>query len=402
MNELEKILIERFISNVTYNIEGEFVKLYVSPSLQFPILCISGMDENSVCSIPFIVISHKNQEGFQKVFDRISVRNAEDKHSNFSKLLTALISTDPEKNLLHYLNTDDNGTKRNLTDELIKLEEYWEVPMSALFIFTRMFPNKIWEIPTNELCIGLIKLFEQLEIKKINELAAGSGLLSARLKYWAKSLQYSIKINASDAHKFFQISSFKYTSVHNASIENCNNNDPLVISWVHYTVEKELSNLIFNNRPRYIFLVGTHPDSKNYGNHTYNFHEVLLNFGYEFVLIPFKQISQGDYYKHDKIRTDPYNQSKTCVTFYFQNDVVNFVKNILKKFRKENVELFGEHLTKNFQYYEYDIKLMEQSMNIIQQYYSDPNAKIPKILMDGLYNYWFQTLFDQLKFYGDK
>lgn len=395
-------MVEQFINNVTYNVEEEIVKLYVSPTLQYPTLFIGGMNINVVCSIPFVAIDHKPQEGFQKVFDRILGRNIEDKYPNVSELLTALISTNPTKNLLHYLNTDDNGTKHKLTDELIKLEKCWNISMSALFIFTKLFPNKIWEIPTNELCTGLINLFKLLEIKKINELAAGSGLLSARLKYWSKTLKYSIKIDTSDAHKFFQISSFKYTNVHNISIKDCNNNNPLIISWVHHTLEYELGNLIYYKRPRYIFLVGSHPDSKNFGNHSYNFHELLLKFNYEFVIMPFKQISQGDYYKYDEIRTDHYNQSKTCVTFYFQNDVVNFVKNVLKKFRKENVELFGEYLAKNFEYHEYDTKLMVQSMNEIQKYYLNPNAEIPKILMDGLYNYWFQNLFDQMKFYGDK
>ena len=93
------------------------------------------------------------------------------------ELLEKFISQDINNNFLHYLNFKDNGSKKYITNQLIFLEKLFDIPYGNLFLFTKMFDNKVWEIPTNELSEGLVRLFDRLELTKINELAAGNGLL---------------------------------------------------------------------------------------------------------------------------------------------------------------------------------------------------------------------------------
>ncbi|AVG46729.1 hypothetical protein [Acanthamoeba polyphaga mimivirus] len=309
-----------------------------------------------------------------------------------NKMLETFISQNPSYNFLHYLNRGDNGTKHNLTNQLISLENKWNVPCSAIYLFTKMFDNKVWEIPTNELCEGLIRLFRSLRINKINELAAGNGLLSARLNFFSNKMNHDLQISTSDGtSKVFGSHNFTYTKVNDSNVYDYNKSEPIIISWIHSLFEKELLYSVKKYRQDYIFLVGEHPDEDSYGsNHTHLFHNEMLSYGYDFIILPFKQISQMDYFKHDKIKTNIYHDNRTCTTFYYRNDKKTAITKIIKSLRKNHSNLFGNYLAKNKEYHHQDSQLVPISDEIVNSYIEKNYANLEPIYVFGLKNYLAQ------------
>lgn len=303
--------------------------------------------------------------------------------------LRAFISQDPDNNFFHYLNEDDNGTKYNLTNQFILLEKMWNIPLSSWYLFTKMYHNRLWEFPTNELCEGLIYLFRSLKITKINELAAGSGLLSARLKYYTNKLDYDLKISTSDGTlKQFGNHSFTYTDVEPLNIYNYNKSEPIIISWIHSLFENELLLSIKNYKQDYIFLIGQCPDNDDYGNnHSIYFHQNMLLNDYDFIIIPFKQISQMDYYSHDYLRNNIFTDSKTCVTLYYRKDLELNVTDIVESLQINNSNLFGFYLDKNKEYYKQDKQLLDVTNQNIQNYIQNNYLNLDPIIVNGLKNY---------------
>ncbi|AQN68716.1 hypothetical protein [Saudi moumouvirus] len=304
-------------------------------------------------------------------------------------MFDVFLSQDSDHNFLHYLNHDDNGSKYNLTNQLVSLEKLWDIPCGNLYLFTKMYDNRIWEIPTNELCEGLIRIFDLLKIKKINELAAGNGLLSARLKHYAKKLDYELKINTSDGtNKIFGNHPFTFTKVKTLNIRDFNKSEPIVISWIHSKFEDELLSVVEKNQNEYIFLIGEEPDKEDYGNNqSYLFDKKIFTFGYSKIIFEFKQVSQMDYYLHDSIRGDIYNENKTCVTLYYhKSKILNvwFVKDLLIK---NHPQLFGKYLRKNKEYYNQDLKLLNISNKKIEEYALNDYKDLDPLLIKGLKNY---------------
>uniref|UniRef100_A0A6G6ACF9 Uncharacterized protein n=1 Tax=Borely moumouvirus TaxID=2712067 RepID=A0A6G6ACF9_9VIRU len=303
-------------------------------------------------------------------------------------MLGEFISQDPDHNFLHYLNYGDNGSKYNLTNELIALEKLWDIPSGNMYLFTKMYENRIWEIPTNELCEGLIRIFDLLKIKKINELAAGNGLLSARLKYYAEKLNNEIKISTSDGtNKIFGNHPFTYTKVKDLNIRCFNKSEPIIISWIHCQFEDELLSVVKKFKNDYIFLIGEEPD-EDYGNNQSDiFEKEIFSYGYSKITFEFQQISQMDYYLHDFIRKDIYNENKTCVTLYFHQSKISdiwFVKSLLTK---NHPQLFGKYLGKSKEYYSQDKNLIDISNKKIDEYVSNDYYGLNPLLAKGLKNF---------------
>ncbi|AZL89655.1 hypothetical protein QKC54_gp0991 [Megavirus baoshan] len=304
-------------------------------------------------------------------------------------IINNFISQDPNNNFLHYLNHGDNGTKYSLTNQIIALEKELGIPCCGLYLFTKMFDNKIWEIPTNELCEGLIRIFNCLKINKINELAAGNGLLSARLKHYANILDQKIKISTSDGTtKMFGNHPFTYTKVKNLDIKYFNKSEPIIVSWIHSLFEDELLSIVEKYQNDYIFLIGEHPDENDYGNnHSKYFDEKICSFGYHRMIYELKQMSQMDYYYADDIRADIYNENKTCVTFYYHRSKILdiwFVKDLLMK---NYPKLFGTYLRKNKEYYDQDKILIDLSNKRIMDYSMDNFKDFNPIIANGFKNY---------------
>lgn len=304
-------------------------------------------------------------------------------------LLQAFISQNPDNNFFHYLNEGDNGTKYSLTNQFILLEKMWKVPLSSLYLFTKMYDNRLWEFPTNELCEGLIYLFRELGITKINELAAGNGLLSARLKYYTNKLDYDLKISTSDGTlKQFGDHHFTYTNVKPLNICTWNKSEPIIISWIHHLFENELLFSIKNYQQDYIFLIGQHPDRDDYGNnHSIYFHRNILSCGYDFIIIPFKQISQMDYYSYDYLRNNTFIDSKTCVTLYYRKDIELDVTNIVESLQMNNSDFFGSYLNKNKEYYAQDKQLLYITGQVIDNYKQNNFIDLDPMIITGLKKY---------------
>lgn len=300
------------------------------------------------------------------------------------ELLEKFISQDINNNFLHYLNFKDNGSKKYITNQLIFLEKLFDIPYGNLFLFTKMFDNKVWEVPTNELCEGLVRLFDRLELTKINELAAGNGLLSARLKYYSEKLNTNLKIKTSDgSSKNFGNHEFTYIKVSESDISDFDKSGPIIISWVHRFFEHELLSCVKKHNNEYIFLIGEHPDSNDYGNnHSMHFHNKMYSFGYQHQIIEFQQISQMDYYTYDKIRNDIYNENKTCVVLYYKTHLHSKVTNIIDTLKQNYPKLFGKFLNKNKKYYDQDKILLEISKNKINEYFSYCHDDLCLLLTD--------------------
>lgn len=312
------------------------------------------------------------------------------------ELLEKFISQDVNNNFLHYLNFKDNGSKKNITNQLIFLEKLFDIPYGNLFLFTKMFDNKIWEIPTNELCEGLVRLFDGLELTKINELAAGNGLLSARLKHYSEKLNTNLKIKTSDgSSKNFGNHEFTYAKVSKSDISDFNKSGPIIVSWIHSFFEHELLSCVKKHNNEYIFLIGEHPDSNDYGNnHSMHFHNKMYSFGYRHQIIEFQQISQMDYYTYDKIRSDIYNENKTCVVLYYKTHLHSKVTNIIDTLKQNYPKLFGKFLNKNKKYYDQDKYLLEISKNKINEYFSYCHDDLCLLLIDRYKNFIESSLID--------
>lgn len=233
--------------------------------------------------------------------------------------INAVISKDPENNFYHYLL--ENGTKLQLDEKIVSIEKIFDSePMCFQKIMIRRYSNKIWEIPTKELCIGLIKLFKYIGINKINELAAGMGMLSALLSHYAIELNFQLEINASTKYNcnFLEDNRFTYYPVQDKKFKDHKSDEPIIISWVHPDNEDKLLDMISDNKPKYVFLLGEHisPYSDQTVCQSKFFHQSMLEYGYSCTIIPFKQVGQMDYITNDKYRPDVGLYSRSTTVMY--------------------------------------------------------------------------------------
>lgn len=309
-------------------------------------------------------------------------------------MITSFISQHPKYNFLHYLNSGQNGSRQNLTNQIILLEKQTKIPTIAMYVFTKIFDNKIWEIPTNELCQGLVILFGKLGIKKINELAAGNGLLSARLKYFATKMNYVLDIDTSDGtNKMFGKHPFTFVPVREMNIRCYDKSEPIIISWLHCQFEDELLKSIKKHKQDYIFLIGDYPDSGGYNNtHSRHFHSKITSYkyGYWYKVISFNQLSQMDYFINDKIRKDMFVDCRTCVTLYYRIDREYNVAHIVSavdSVQYEYPNLFGNYMDKNKEYYDQDWTVIKSTDNTIKNYMKNDYQGLDSIIIDGLKPY---------------
>jgi len=143
--------------------------------------------------------------------------------------IEAFISKNSENNFYHYLLK--NGAKAEIDNTILEIETLFpDEPLCFQKIMIRRYSNKIWEIPTKELCNGFLKLLKFLNITKINELAAGMGMLSALLSYYVKENNYQISINAYSKYNcnFLEDNRFTYYPVQNKKFKDYETSDPIV------------------------------------------------------------------------------------------------------------------------------------------------------------------------------
>lgn len=235
---------------------------------------------------------------------------------------TSFQSQDSENNFCHYL--QKHGTKKELDGVIYLLEQNnKQDPFILQTILTKKFPNKLWEIPTKELCTGLLKLFKYLGIHKINELGAGMAMLSAQLSYHTKQIPYELEINAYSKKgcTFLYDNNFTYYPVTDAKFEDHVDPSPIIISWLYPRFCDELFDMILRNKNEYVFLIGEHTTKNHEGScQTNSFHSKMLENGYQCYIIPFKQVCQMDYILADDYKDEIGKYSRSCTVMYTKKE----------------------------------------------------------------------------------
>ena len=239
--------------------------------------------------------------------------------ANFIK---AFRSTDRDYNFLHYLK--NNGSYRQLVEAIIR-EEKTDAQFNLSNFLTRdsQTPNKIYEIPTDELCHVLNTIFTRLGVKTIHEVGAGMGLLSARLH----DINHSLNIIASDKHENIfgiQHQSLTYCPVANIAFEDITDEtvDAIIISWLYSTFVDAFVDMITRCKTPLIIHVGEH-DASCY---TEDFIPRMKELGYHVYILQIKQLSKVDYFERDLIRKKFPNSTRTCTTV-FSKTPIDFLDN---------------------------------------------------------------------------
>lgn len=305
-------------------------------------------------------------------------------------------SEEKNSNFLCYLN--EHGSQDHLVHLLNRLEESWpNVSLVTSYIFTRCLNNKVWEIPTNELCQGIIQLCKILEIKTIHEMAAGMGLLSARINALTSELKC---VTTNSKKKTFGIGEYTFADVMDVPIGEINDSesDMFVVSWPHGTFETDLLKTIRKHSKDYVMIVGeaTKVYSTNvgdrcivtsYGNTlSSEFQPQMKSMGYDFVYLQFKQLCFLDNFTHDKVRKTP-NSSRSITTLYFKSTLRTKVFTVIEDLRKNNPQWFSEETTDDIvnrakSYFEHD-KQMIKEMN---QFIDGPEQKNFSHWLDHIVN----------------
>jgi hypothetical protein len=205
------------------------------------------------------------------------------------------------KNLLSKIEEDHYSQEMNTKDINI---------LYSLFVgYMGNESNKqraIYELPTEELLIILKYICDFLNIKHVEEIGAGQGLLSHMLQH---HLGDDYTVVASDGrwaetsyrHKYYNVIKKLFLSY---CLDDINFDDKLlVISWADKDIT-DLHKLLELKTPKNLVIIG-------YSNDNYIFHlrEKLKNLGYTGATIPVKQLCYRDYFHNNK-----YYPDESCVS----------------------------------------------------------------------------------------
>lgn len=244
------------------------------------------------------------------------------------KFITAIQSCDPQNNLFHYLIIDDQGSKANLDKIIVQVEK--EIGTVLKTIVNDLDSNRLWEIPTRELCEGLLDLFRFFGINTIVEAGAGLGLLSACLHHYS-----DVPLNLETHTPSHQLStwhgnSFTYCRTVNATFAKMmkvrdTSPEAIVVSWIHNDYETELLISIVENSINYVFLIGVGaPGDDVYMCQSDTFHEKMTcNLDYYYAIVPIKQVCRQDYFIYDTFKkVEDYGESsRSCVVVYIRSNI---------------------------------------------------------------------------------
>ena len=271
------------------------------------------------------------------------------------------IFKDDRSKILDYLRNGDNGSYSNLKSLLIQFEKMDLFPEHYIFNLTLRDDKRgygFYEFPTNELCSSLASIFKYLNIKKLNEVAAGSGLLTARLRDFT-----DVQISPSDSKLFCTSCNLKtFIEVHKINFRKINNSHTILISWLHADCENEFIEMINKNKPLHILHLGDTAGGCCYSD---DFLTEMKKSGYNHFIVPLKMISKADYFTYDKIRPKQGDSSRTALTLLSKEDI-----NI-----KELFEILGDRICHHLQltpaYCLQDINEYYKSQNKIRQTFSN-------------------------------
>jgi len=176
--------------------------------------------------------------------------------------------------------------------------------------------NRIFELPTNELCTALIKMFSHLKVEEVIEVGAGSGLLTARLKQCG----YTGKLRATDSGTWEAIHPV-FDHVEKISVEELerparDTSMNVMFCWMHKEMEPSVRKMITKLNPERLWFIGELMVTGG-GCGSMEFHEWLCRErGYQSYVIPVLQIASTEYYTKNPYQRTEDPVTNSCITFY--------------------------------------------------------------------------------------
>lgn len=310
-----------------------------------------------------------------------------------ARRLHAILGGDPCARLRLATFLKFHGSRDELVSILKELEKFLylelgEQGLALQCLWLNSGPGKpkglgaIYEVPTDELCKSLLGMIHHLGVRRVLEVGAGTGLLSARLKQVGgcipgeskSSSTLALNIETSDAcdekYGFGNVAKITYTEVARKTFEqitsdplmkSCRYDPPerrmgLIISWLHSSSEESFLKMIGQIHPRYVWHIGTLDGEVCYST---KFLGVMAAQGYAHMVVYAKQLSQLDYFYYDKIR-QPGNSTGAISFFYKRSDlsITKRAKNFLAECGIEKYLGGAEHFQPCTERY------MEQNLRI--------------------------------------
>lgn len=229
--------------------------------------------------------------------------------------------------LLDYLVV--NGSYDALRASFMEVEnehtDIWDIVQRLLLGRYGSESNKqmaIYELPTHELIDSISMICEQLGVFKVEEIAAGTGLLSGML-----SRLTNIEVNSTDGKTWMETYVPLYPVQPKLLLEyamdNVDYDDKLiVISWILNRSVDDLVETIKTKKFRQIIIIG-----EQFNKYISNTDNALLENGYNRTPVPTKQLCYNDYFKMNSHYPD--NCIRSSCILYTRNDVepINIVIN---------------------------------------------------------------------------
>ena len=316
-------------------------------------------------------------------------------------------------NLVELLKTNYNYNY--LQTKLLEIEKSTDVIGIIKDLFVGKVGNEsnkqlaIYELPTYELLTIIKFICDFIKINHVEEIASGTGLLSAMLKlHLDNNNNNTISINATDGNRWIETAGQKkYFNVQSKLFldyclnldQSIFNNKLLIISWIPKNDMADFIALIKNKKPKYLIIIGDMLDNIYYDK----IFQTLRQNEYKFYGLPIKQICYKDHYLHNKYR------SIKSSTVFATNDnninVSNLLINIKTKYNScltdkttqiTDMEIIQDLIVKQYRHKflldnltETTTKKLCKELNFL----SNKKITIPKYITTfNEYNFWFNKI----------
>ena len=228
--------------------------------------------------------------------------------------------------LLDYLAI--NGSYDELKGELMKIEDsnadVWDIVQRLFLGKHGMECNKqmaFYELPTLDLVQCISMICEQLGIFKIEEIGAGTGLLSGMLNRLT-----NLDVNATDGKTWMETNVTLHPVQQKLFLEyaldNIDYDDKLIIlSWISNKAVNDIDEIIKMKKFRQFIIIG-----EQYNKYIHTTNDTMLENGYQRIVIPVKQLCYNDYFRMNHYY--PENCIRSSCTLYIRDDVEEINVNI--------------------------------------------------------------------------
>lgn len=263
---------------------------------------------------------------------------------------------------------EKHGDYSNLVDLVKKIEaknptepDIWKKLMMGKKTLpgqdiTANLKRALYEMPTKELLHVINFLLLIFNIKEVNELAAGQGLLTTLLQRKFKTDGIDIKISASDSLTWTQTSdttTYQETKIQRQSIYDFTNElydtrrlrfakKAVIISWIYKTFEEELLDLMREKSTNLYIIIGEGIGKSCMSAMT---HYKIAQLGYKIIRLPVLQMCYNDYFLANEVHSEDTCRSQvTLITnpncTFTSDELINFcgISNFAPKFSENLTE----------------------------------------------------------------